>query len=235
MTKRIKSLAGMAAAIVVMSLAPGGSARATTGDAGPLSVAATLPAADAAGPLPTATKSEDIQALFKMGYDRYSRKDYQAAADHLLTFLFATTPDVLDHEWAEFFFGMSLYKLGYTHAAVDSLTHLVTRKPNPQIVNYVLELLERITRTSPYDKQLVVDRAICDQSYGFVESRLAEFIHYYQGEYDWEHGFFAWGDEHFAKIPMIPITTTNICSRRHCWKSTTTAAMRPFPCSRPLS
>ncbi len=144
--------------------------------------------------------SDSLKSLFKIGYDCYSRKKYQVAAERLLTFLNATTPDVQDHEWAAFFFGMSLYKMGCSHAAVDSLTHLVTRKPNPQIVNYVLELLERITRTMPYDKSMVVDRALCDQSYGFVDGRIADFIHYYQGEYDWEHGFFAWGDEHFEKI-----------------------------------
>jgi tetratricopeptide (TPR) repeat protein len=200
MAKRTKPLLKIAATFLLICLSTGGRAQASTGDAGTLSATAPPRDADASTSRPSESNEEAIKALFKQGYDCYSQKNYQQAAEHLLTFLNATTPDVMDHEWAEFFFGMSLYKLGYTHAAVDSLTHLVTRKPNPQIVNYVLELLERITRTLPHDKPLIVDRALCDQSYDFVEGRIADFIHYYQGEYDWEHGFFTWGDEHFAKI-----------------------------------
>jgi tetratricopeptide (TPR) repeat protein len=147
-----------------------------------------------------ATVDEMFKKLFRQGYEYYSKANYQQAAEVLLKFLSGRTPDEADYEWAEFFFGMSLNKLGYSHAAVDSLTNLVTRKPNPQIVSYILELLEQISRTGPYDREMLVDRALCDQSYGFVEGPVADFVHYYQGEYDWEHGLFLWGDDHFAKI-----------------------------------
>jgi hypothetical protein len=83
---------------------------------------------------------------------------------------------------------------------VDTLTNLVTRKPNPQIVGYILELLENISRTQPFDRDMLIHRALCDQSYGFVEEQVSDFVHFYQGQYDWEHGLFAWGDKHFAKI-----------------------------------
>jgi tetratricopeptide (TPR) repeat protein len=156
-------------------------------------------AADAVDP--TDGRQNSFKHFFQQGYDYYSKQKFQPAAEHLLQFLSARTPDDQDYEWAEFFYGMSLYKLGFTHAAVDTLTHLVTRKPNPQIVTYVLELLERISRTLPHDKDMLINRALCDQSYGFVDGPVTNFIHYYQGEYDWEHGFFEWGDEHFANIP----------------------------------
>jgi tetratricopeptide (TPR) repeat protein len=110
------------------------------------------------------------------------------------------TPNDTDYEWAEFFFGIGLEKIGYSHAAVDTLTNLVTRKPNPQIVTYSLELLEQTSRSGPFDRDLLVDRGLADQSYDFVEGEIADFVHYYQGEYDWEHGLFQWGDEHFSKI-----------------------------------
>jgi hypothetical protein len=139
--------------------------------------------------------------LFQQGYADYSRGKYQQAAECMHQFLNATTPNVQDYEWAEFFFGISLKRLGYTHAAVDTLTNLVIRKPNPQIVRYVLELMERISRSVPYDRDLLIDRALCDQSYDFIDGPAANFIHYYQGEYDWEHGMFDWGNAHFAQIP----------------------------------
>lgn len=141
-----------------------------------------------------------FKRLFRSGYEYYSKGRYPKAAKVLFSFLSERSADDADYEWAEFFFGVSLFKMGYTHAAVDSLTNLVARKPNPQIVSYVLELMERISRTGSFDRALLIDRALCDQSYGFVEGEVSDFVHYYQGEYDWEHGLFSWGDEHFTKI-----------------------------------
>ena len=147
-----------------------------------------------------ATVDENFKQLFQEAYESYTKGKYQQAAAELLQFLSARSPDDMDYEWAEFFFGISLYKQGYSHAAVDTLTNLVTRRPNPQIVSYILELLEKISRTTPCDRDMLVHRALCDQSYDFVTGPVSDFVHYYQGEYDWEHGFYSWGDEHFAKI-----------------------------------
>jgi tetratricopeptide (TPR) repeat protein len=148
----------------------------------------------------SAAIDEKFRKLFEQGYERFSKGKYQRAGEILFRFLSERTPDDTDYEWAEFFFGISLYKLGYSHAAVDTLTNLVARKPNPQIVGYILELLEKISRSQPFDREMLIHRALCDQSYGFVEGTVADFVHYYQGAYDWEHGLFDWGDEHFAKI-----------------------------------
>jgi tetratricopeptide (TPR) repeat protein len=156
--------------------------------------------ADRSGDAKTAALDEEFQALFAQGYEQFAKGRFQQAGEILLRFLSERTPDDSDYEWAEFFFGISLYKLGYSHAAVDTLTNLVTRKPNPQIVGYILELMEKISRSQPYDREMLIHRALCDQSYDFVEGPVADFINYYQGEYDWEHGLFVWGDEHFTKI-----------------------------------
>jgi tetratricopeptide (TPR) repeat protein len=147
-----------------------------------------------------ATVEEKFKQLFHQGYEDYTKGKYQQSAQVLLKFLSERTLDDADYDWAEFFFGISLDKLGFSHAAVDTLTNVVTRKPNPQIVGYVLELLEKIVRTLPHDSDMLVHRALCDQSYDFVNGPVADFIHFYQGQYDWEHGFFKWGEEHFAKI-----------------------------------
>ncbi len=139
-------------------------------------------------------------SLFNLGYQHFVDNHHDMAVVDLYRFLREHTPDDKDYEWAEFFFGISLNKLGYTHAAVDTLTNVIIRKPNPKIVTYALKVLEEISRTRPFDRDLLVNRALCDQSYGFVEGRIADFVHYYQGEYDWEHGLFSWGDDHFMKI-----------------------------------
>ena len=147
-----------------------------------------------------APESEAFRQSFLAGYELYSQGRYLEACVELNRYLSEVTPDDTDYEWAAFFFGISLKKAGFSHAAVDTLANLVTRKPNTKIVNYSLELLEEISRTKPFDQNLLLKTALCDQSYDFVEGDIADFVNYYQGENNWEHGLFSWGDEHFQKI-----------------------------------
>jgi hypothetical protein len=143
---------------------------------------------------------EMAQKAFQEGYDLFEDKDYKDACPLFYQYLSNSTPDDADYEWAEFFFGICLKKSGFSHAAVDTLSELVIRKPNPKIVSYCLEFFENTIRTSPFDHDLVINKVICDQEYGFVGEELADFIHYHQGVYDWRHGFVSWGDDHFNKI-----------------------------------
>jgi len=145
-------------------------------------------------------REENIRQVFLNGYEQYSRGRYLEASYDFYNYLSGLTPDSIDYEWAEFFFGISLKKLGFSHASLDTLVHLVKRKPNPKIVTYGLELLEEISRGKPFDRDLLVLSALCDQSYDFTKGRIANFVNYYQGEYDWEYGLFQWGDEHFGKL-----------------------------------
>lgn len=145
-------------------------------------------------------EAEKFAQLFKQGYDRFEHRRYEKACRLFYQFLSERTPEAADYEWAEFFFGVGMKRLGYSQAAVDSLTNLLKRNPNTKIAAYILEMLEQISRSGPFDRDMVVVRGICDQNYGFVEGHLADFVHYYQGEFDWEHGLFQWGDKHFASI-----------------------------------
>ena len=137
---------------------------------------------------------------FTEGYKLFEKEKYYAAAHHLYAYLSRHSPDDEEYEWAEFFFGISLDKIGLTHASVDVLTHLVKRKPNPKIASYALEMFEQVTRTQPFDRDKIVNQVICDEEYGFVEPHLTDFINYHKGVFDWEHGFFEWGERHFGSI-----------------------------------
>ncbi len=140
------------------------------------------------------------QTNFLTGYKLYQNKDYQKACGYLYRYLKQQTPDDVDYEWAEFFFGISLKKLGYSHAAIDVLSNLVTRKPNQKIVFYCLELFEQALRYQPVDRETIINRVLCDQEYGFLEGNVSDFVHYYQGVYDWQNGFYHWGNQHFNQI-----------------------------------
>ena len=137
---------------------------------------------------------------FRKGYSFFQDKKYLEASEFLYAYLKANSPDDEDYEWAEFFFGISLRKLGFSHASVDVLSHLVTRKPNPKIVSYSLELIEEVSRTMPYDRELVTNEVLSGHDYGFVDQDLSDFIHFHKGVIDWEHGFDQWGNDHFNQI-----------------------------------
>ena len=158
--------------------------------------------AGSAGPqeAPTDQQEDGDRTEFLNGYKRFDKGQYRKAVLHFYRYLDAHTPDDEDYEWAAFFFGISLKKIGLSHAAVDIIANLVKRKPNPKIVSYSLELLEELTRTQPFDRDLVIHQVLCDESYGFVSGELSDFIHYHQGVYDWQHGFADWGDDHFSLI-----------------------------------
>jgi len=137
---------------------------------------------------------------FEKGYQLYQRQKYQKACRYLFRYMSQQTPDDTDYEWAEFFLGISLKKLGFSHAAIDILTNLVTRKPNQKIVFYSLELFEQALRTLPVERETLINRVLCDQEYGFLEGTVSDFVNYHQGLFDWQHGFFQWGNQHFSQI-----------------------------------
>ncbi len=145
-------------------------------------------------------QSEKDSDAFRKGYSLFQDKRYMEASEFLYTYLKENSPDDQDYEWAEFFFGISLRKRGFTHASVDQLSHLVTRKPNPKIVSYSLELIEEVSRTLPFDRELVTREVLSSHEYGFVEQHLTDFINFHQGVFDWERGFDQWGKEHFEQI-----------------------------------
>ncbi|GAB6096971.1 hypothetical protein JCM14469_32250 [Desulfatiferula olefinivorans] len=149
---------------------------------------------------PAAEPEQNPMDLFDQGYALFSKDDFIDAAPYFYRYISENGPEADEYDWAAFFLGISLKKSGYSHAAVDVLTHLVTRKPNTRIVTYILELFETMSRTMPYDRDKVIHKAIIDQDYGFVDSSLTDFINYHQGLFDWENGFDDWGDKHFAKI-----------------------------------
>jgi TolA-binding protein len=149
---------------------------------------------------PEVVQDPAVRADFEAGYKLYERKKYEKACQYLFRYMSRQTPDDTDYEWAEFFFGISLMKLGYSHAAIDILANLVTRKPNQKIGFYCLELFEQALRTLPVERDALIKRVLCDQEYGFLEGNVADFVNYHQGVYDWEHGFFQWGNQHFSQI-----------------------------------
>jgi TolA-binding protein len=153
-----------------------------------------------AKPKLSAVEKKHLRDQFLKGYALYEKKKYEAASPYFYEFISRLTPDDTDYEWASFFFGVCLLRMGYSHAAVDVIGHLLPRKPNPKIVTYCLEIFETLLREKPCDRNFIVETALSDQDYSFVEGDMSDFVHYYQGLYDWERGLFEWGNQHFKQI-----------------------------------
>jgi TolA-binding protein len=153
-----------------------------------------------AKPKLTAVEKKHLRDQFLKGYALFEKKKYDAASPYFFEFISRLTPDDTDYEWASFFFGVCLLRMGYSHAAVDVIGHLLPRKPNTKIVSYCLEIFETLLREKPCDRRFIIETALSDQDYGFVDGDMSDFVHYYQGLYDWQRGLFAWGNQHFKKI-----------------------------------
>ncbi|MDJ0782189.1 MAG: hypothetical protein QNJ22_09470 [Desulfosarcinaceae bacterium] len=148
----------------------------------------------------TAVEKKHLRDQFLKGYALFEKKKYKAASPYFFEFISRLTPDDADYEWASFFFGVCMLRMGYSHAAVDVLGHLMPRKPNPKIVTYCLEIFENLLKEEPCDQRFIIETALSDQDYGFVEGEMSNFVHYYQGLYDWERGLYEWGNQHFHQI-----------------------------------
>lgn len=140
------------------------------------------------------------QTIFQEGYTLFSDQEYLQAAQVLYQFIELTDPDTENYDWAQFFLGVSLEQLGYSHAAVDILAHLLKVKPNPKIVAYILEMFAAISRTPAFDSDLVLSEVLSNQDFTFIDQDIANFSHFYQGVNDWENGLMDWGQEHFDQI-----------------------------------
>ena len=55
---------------------------------------------------------EGAGTLFRKGYEHYMLEEYAAACRVLHQYMSEHTPNDIDYEWAEFFFGISLKKRG---------------------------------------------------------------------------------------------------------------------------
>lgn len=173
-----------------------------------LCLAAVLPARGAATsdpnrPRPATAQREPLaeDEEFRQGYELFQKREFEAASAHLLRFVGTRSKGDDNYEWSLFFLGVSLHEKGLSHASADLLGHLVATRPNAKIVSSSLEILRDLVRTTPFDRDGLVLGVLCDQELGFVDPQNLDFVHYYQGLYDWEHGYAEWGEDHFRKIP----------------------------------
>jgi hypothetical protein len=148
----------------------------------------------------TLVDEETLKLRFDTGYEAFEKEDYYTSVEHFYNFVTDANEGTKNLEWGQFFLALSYQKLGLQHAAVDTFTQLLAKKPNPQITTAVLRYFEELSFTDSYDQELMIDFGLVNQDFGFVDEELQDFINYQQGLYNWRVGLVAWGDENFAQI-----------------------------------
>ncbi len=137
---------------------------------------------------------------FEDGLRAFYSDDYAAAAARMYDYVATNDTTVENYEWAEYFLGVSLGRLGYRAAAAEYLYNVAKNRTTPEILPEALAELEKLM-AYPHDERLIVDRLLTDSSFGYLPDYVASFVRYQQGLADLRAGRLAWARREFERIP----------------------------------
>lgn len=136
---------------------------------------------------------------FEEGLTAFYADDYPLAASLMYDFV-ATNEDTVDNfEWAEFFLGVSLSRMGFKHGAAEYLYNVAKNRSKPEILPDALLEIEALMQ-SPHDEALLLDKLITDSDFGYLPLAVADFVNYYQGLEDLRAERTAWAERLFGRI-----------------------------------
>ena len=138
--------------------------------------------------------------VFDEGVKLYYEDNYVDAAELLWIYLSNNPPGAKHYGYAEYFLALCFDRLGFSHAAMEYYFNVAKNRTKPELLPDALEAIERISRDSPFDQELILNDLIYDTSFGYIREDLRDFIEYYQGLLDYRNGFIKWGEKHFKAI-----------------------------------
>ncbi|NJK89615.1 MAG: hypothetical protein HC923_09550 [Myxococcales bacterium] len=137
---------------------------------------------------------------FEEGLRAFYSDDFKNAAARMYEYVATNSAGVENFEWAQYFLGVSLARLGFGHSASEYLYNVAKERSAPEVLPEALIELEKLMQ-EPHDERLLVDRLITDSDFGFLPPYVSAFIRYHQGLADLRAGRIAWAKLLFAKIP----------------------------------
>lgn len=159
--------------------------------------ATVITAAPEAKKLYTTDEADDI---FAQALNMFHDGDYDNSANTFYMFLTHTNATFDNYGWAQFFMAENFNSMGLVHAAVTYYYLVAKTRIQPEVIGTSLERLEEISRTKPFDEDLVYNQLIYDSDFGVLPPQIASWVGYVQGYYDYLHAFNDWGDRHFKAI-----------------------------------
>jgi hypothetical protein len=138
--------------------------------------------------------------IFDMALEDFYDGRYPEAAAGFWGYINFGEPSAENFEWAQYFLGECLRKLGMWHGAVLYYYTVAKTRQQPEILPDALGRLEAISRRRPYSESLVQEDLLYDSEFGFLPIDLNDWTQYVQGLYDYRNDFIDWAELHFNQI-----------------------------------
>ncbi|MEM6370181.1 MAG: hypothetical protein AAF851_17930 [Myxococcota bacterium] len=137
---------------------------------------------------------------FEEGLRAFYSDNYKDAAALMYDYIATNEATVENYEWAEYFLGVSLARMGYRHAGAEYLYNVAKNRTRPEILPEALIEIEKLFR-EPHDETLLVDKLIVDSDFGFLPDYISAFVRYHQGLSDLRAGRLVWAKRLFDQVP----------------------------------
>jgi hypothetical protein len=138
--------------------------------------------------------------IFEIALEDFYDGRYPEAAAGFWGYTNFGDPSAENAEWAQYFLGECLRKLGMWHGAVRYYYTVAKTRQQPEILPDALGRLEAISRRRPYSESLILEDLLYDSEFGFLPDTLNDWVAYVQGLYDYRNGFIDWAELHFDGI-----------------------------------
>ncbi|MEO1171470.1 MAG: hypothetical protein AAFX94_05375 [Myxococcota bacterium] len=143
--------------------------------------------------------------IFDDALDDYYARDFVGAAAQFWGYIYYGDASAENYEWAQFFLAECLRELGLTHAAAQYYYIVAKTRSQPEILPDALSRLEQLSLNQPFSEALVFEDLIYDSEFGFLPTRLVDWVNYVQGLYNYKNGFIDWASRSFDQIPETSV------------------------------
>jgi hypothetical protein len=158
------------------------------------------PAKKESAPQPKKSKRPAaLPEVFEKGLGAYYGDNFVSSAAHMYDYLSTNENTVENYEWAEFFLGASLARLGFKHAAAEYMYNVAKNRTKPEILPDALLQIEKLM-DSPHDEELLDQQLIADSEFGYLPSDANDFVSFQQGLQDLRAGRTVWAERSFRHI-----------------------------------
>lgn len=137
---------------------------------------------------------------FEKGLGAFYSDDFVGAAAAMYDYVATNEDTVENFEWAEYFLGISLQRLGFEHAAAEYLFNVAKNRSHPEILPDALSAIATLSE-GPHDEALIDRRLIVDNEFGYLPPYVSDYVYYTKGLFDLRAGRVSWAERLFRKIP----------------------------------
>jgi TolA-binding protein len=136
---------------------------------------------------------------FEQGLGDFYADDFVGSAAAMYDYLATNEETVENYEWAEYFLGTSLAKIGFKHAAAEYLFNVAKNRTRPEILPDALTEIEALM-AFPHDEELLDESLLADTEFGYLPLANMDFVSFHQGLRDLRAGRVPWAERNFRRI-----------------------------------